>query len=471
MNYEYFYSIIVLGISGFISLAIGIKNNNKKILAGFTALVLIVSFILILLGTKNYDVLTMNFNTFDDYWALIFIASTLLIIIPSMNDIKGRYDVFYALILFMTLSMLIAAFTYNLIVLFVSFEGVSVITYVLVAFNRTRRNLEGSLKYFIISTLGTSFNILGISFFYLSTKTFDLFSVNKIFFNKALLLALVFIIIGFGFKLAIFPMQQWAIDTYDGAPNSISAFLSTGGKVLAYMILLKILYLGFVHDYNYVFYFFAILGILTMTYGNLSALSQNNLKRIFAYSSVAQAGYMVLVFALIGFSYFPANVIPRSTFIRFGIASAMFYAVVYIFMQGGAYIAMNLIKKDKIMIEDLDGLSRKSRLSALSLWIFMLSLTGIPLTGGFLAKYFLFFSLIVGGLWWLAIIAILNSVISVFYYFRIILNSYVSEASESDNEFNLAPSVRYPLYVTALITIALGVSFFIYTYLIGLATI
>ncbi len=468
MNYEYFYSIIVLGISGFISLAIGIKNNNKKILAGFTSLALIVSFLLVLAGTKNYNILTMSFNSFDSYWALIFIASTLLIIVPAMNDIKGRYDVFYALTLFMTLSMLIAAFTYNLIVLFVSFEGVSVITYVLVAFNRTRRNLEGSLKYFIISTLGTSFNILGISFFYLATKTFDLFSVGKIFYSEGLLLALVFIIIGFGFKLAIFPMQQWAIDTYDGAPNSISAFLSTGGKILAYMILLKILYLGFVHDYNYVFYFFSILGILTMTYGNLSALSQNNLKRIFAYSSVAQAGYMVLVFALIGFSYFPANVIPKSTFIRFGIASAMFYAVVYIFMQGGAYIAMNLIKKDKIMIEDLDGLSKKSRLSAFSLWIFMLSLTGIPLTGGFLAKYFLFFSLIVGGLWWLAVIAILNSVISVFYYFRIILNSYVSE---SDNEFNLAPSVKYPLFATAAITIALGVLFFIYTYLIGIAAI
>lgn len=469
MDYEYFYSIILLGIAGFVALAFGIRKDNKKAMALFTLIVLALAFILSLIFSNNYSSYGLIFNDFDSFWALIFIASSMMIVIPSLNDIRGRYDVFYSLIIFMTLSMLVSAYTYNLLILFVSFEGVSIITYVLAAYNKTRRNLEGSLKYFIISTVGTAFNVLGISFFYLGLRTFNLFDVNHIYFDKAVLIAFIFIIIGFGFKLAIFPMQQWAIDTYDGSPNSISAFLSTGSKIVAYMILLKILVLGFSAFYNYVFYFFAILSILTMTYGNVAALSQNNLKRILAYSSVSQAGYLILVYALIGYSYYNiSSPVPAATYIRLGIATAMFYSLVYIFMKGGSFIAMSLIRKDKIMIDDIKGLSKKSPASAFSFWILLISLAGVPITGGFLAKYFLFFSLVAAGLWWLAVIAIINSVISVFYYFRIIRESYVYD---SRVEFNLTPSVKYSLIATAVLTVAFGVVFFLYTYLVGIAVI
>ncbi len=468
MNFEYFYSLIILGLSGFIALAIGIKKDNKKIIALFTFIILIISFILIIFKSSGYNIYFMDFTDFNTYWALIFIVSSMVIILPAMHDIKNRYDVFYGLILFATLSMVIAAYTFNLIVLFVSFEGVSIITYILAAYNKTKRNLEGALKYFVISTIGTSFNILGISFFYFSTKTFNLLDVTKLYSNKGLLLALVFIIIGFGFKIAIFPMHQWAVDTYDGSPNAISAFLSTGSKLVAYMILLKFLYLGFVPDYNYVFYFFAILSILTMTYGNLAALSQNNVKRILAYSSIAQAGYMILVFAIIGYSYYNNALVSRSTFLRFGIAIGMFYALTYIFMKAGPFIAMSLVNKDKIMIEDFAGLSKKSKWTAFSLAVLLLSLAGVPITGGFLAKYFLFFTLIIGNLWWLAVIAILNSLISVFYYFRIISYSFWKPG---ENDFDLNPETKYSVIIMALITIALGFGFAIYTYLIGIAII
>ncbi|MEM0139629.1 MAG: NADH-quinone oxidoreductase subunit NuoN [Ferroplasma sp.] len=468
MNFEYFYVLILLGLSGFIALAIGLKSENKKLLAAFTFAVLIIAFILILLEPANYNLFSLTFSSFNMYWALIFIISIMVIIVPSMHDINGRHDVFYALLLFMALAMVIAAFTYNILIMFVSFEGVSIVTYILTAFNKTRRNLEASLKYFMISTIGTAFNIMGIAFFYLSTRTFNLQAVGTLDFNHALLLALLFITIGFGFKIAIFPMQQWAIDTYDGAPNAVSAFISTGGKLIAYMILLKFLFLGFIPDYNYVFYFFAILAILTMTYGNLAALSENNLKRILAYSSVAQAGYMIMVFALIGYSYYPAVLVQKSIFIRFAIASAMFYALAYIFMKAGPFIAMSLVKKDKVMIDDIIGLSRKSRWTALFLAIMLLSLAGVPLTGGFIAKYFLFFSLIIGDLWWLAVIAIINSAISIFYYFRIIIYSYRKKGS---NDFYLAPGIKYSVIIMGLITIGLGLSFMLYTYLVGIAVI
>ncbi|MCL4453136.1 MAG: NADH-quinone oxidoreductase subunit NuoN [Candidatus Thermoplasmatota archaeon] len=475
MIYEYLYALILLGLAGFITLAAGIKTDSKRILGGFTFIVLIAAFFILLFQEKNYSILSLNISSFDTYWALIFLVSIMVVIIPSMNDIKKRFDVYYALLLFIALSMVIAAFTYNLIVLFVSFEGVSIGTYVLTAYNKTKRNLEASLKYFMISTIGTSFNIMGIAFFYLSTRTFNLNAAaagisfgGGVDFNRSLLLALVFITIGFGFKIAIFPMQQWAIDTYDGAPNSVSAFLSTGGKLVAYMILLKFLFLGFIPDYNYVFFFFAILAILTMTYGNLAALMESNLKRILGYSSIAQAGYMILVFALIGYSYYPAVLVSKEVFVRFAIASAMFYAIAYIFMKAGPFIAMSLVKSDKVMIDDIVGLSKKSRWTALFLAIMLLSLAGVPLTGGFIAKYFLFFSLIIGNLWWLAVIAIINSAISIFYYFRIIIYSY---RKEGDNDFNMAPGIKYSVIIMGLITLGLGVSFALYTYLAGIAII
>lgn len=468
MNYEYLYALILLGLAGFITLAAGIKTDNKKILGGFTFIIMIVAFFIILFQVKNYSISSLDISSFDSYWALIFLVSIMVIIIPSMNDIKKRFDVYYAILLFTALSMVIAAFTYNLIILFVSFEGVSIATYILTAYNKTKRNLEASLKYFMVSTVGTSFNIMGIAFFYLSTRTFNLNAITTIDFNRSLLLALVFITIGFGFKIAIFPMQQWAIDTYDGAPNSVSAFLSTGGKLVAYMILLKFLFLGFIPDYNYVFFFFAILAILTMTYGNLAALMENNLKRILAYSSIAQAGYMILVFALIGYSYYPAVLVSKEIFVKFAIASAMFYAIAYIFMKAGPFIAMSLFKNDKVMIGDIAGLAKKSRYTALFLAIMLLSLAGVPLTGGFIAKYFLFFTLIIGNLWWLAVIAIINSAISIFYYFRIIIYSY---RKEGDNDFNMAPGIKYSVIIMGLATLGLGVSFALYTYLVGIAII
>ncbi|AGO61630.1 MULTISPECIES: NADH-quinone oxidoreductase subunit NuoN [Ferroplasma] len=468
MNYEYLYALILLGLAGFITLAAGIKTDNKKILGGFTFIIMIVAFFIILFQVKNYSISSLNISSFDSYWALIFLVSIMVIIIPSMNDIKKRFDVYYAILLFTALSMIIAAFTYNLIILFISFEGVSIATYILTAYNKTKRNLEASLKYFMVSTVGTSFNIMGIAFFYLSTRTFNLNAITTIDFNRSLLLALVFITIGFGFKIAIFPMQQWAIDTYDGAPNSVSAFLSTGGKLVAYMILLKFLFLGFIPDYNYVFFFFAILAILTMTYGNLAALMENNLKRILAYSSIAQAGYMILVFALIGYSYYPAVLVSKEIFVKFAIASAMFYALAYIFMKAGPFIAMSLFKNDKVMIGDIAGLAKKSRYTALFLAIMLLSLAGVPLTGGFIAKYFLFFTLIIGNLWWLAVIAIINSAISIFYYFRIIIYSY---RKEGDNDFNMAPGIKYSVIIMGLATLGLGVSFALYTYLVGIAII
>ncbi|SMD30935.1 NADH-quinone oxidoreductase subunit NuoN [Picrophilus oshimae] len=468
MNYiEYLYPVIFLGVMGFVLLAIGIRSQSKKLFAAMAMASLAVSFILVIIMPFNGLIYNqLKFSRFDEIFSLILIISVIIIVVPTMHDLKEKPDVFYALLLFMTASMLIIAYSYNLIVLFVSFEGLTIITYILAAYNKTRRNLEGAVKYLFIGVIGTSFNIFGISLFYLSTRTFNLLNIVNISYSRALILALVFMIIGFGFKLAIFPMQQWAIDTYDGSMNSVSSFLSTGSKIAAYFLFLKVLYLGFPGYNIYIFYFFAILSILTMTYGNVSALSETNLKRMLAYSSVAQAGYLILVYAIISYPYH--TLVSRSVFIDFGLASAAFYSLAYIFMKGASFISMSIFKKDKIMIDDMAGLNKKSPLLAFSFAILLLSLAGVPITGGFLAKYFLFFTLIIGNIWWLAVIAIINSVISVFYYLRVITYEYRRPVKE---EFNLTMGVKYTVIISAFITIALFFSFSLFSYILGVARI
>lgn len=451
-NLNFFYPVIVLGIIAFLILALGVVTENKKVFSGITFGGLIVAFVLTLFGPSGGKYIFGNtslYNNFGIYFALILIISSLYIVFPAMKGLKKKPEIFYATLLFVTIGMIIAAFSYNLIVLFISFEAVSVGTYVLAGFGKEKRNLEATAKYFFTGTIATAFIVFGSSFFYIATGSFDLTSTEHIVSISAMVVALAFLVIGFGFKLAIFPMHQWAIDAYDGTENSVSAFLSTGSKVVAFLIILKIFLLGFSVDFEPVYYFFVLLAIFTMTYANIAALSQDNLKRLLAYSSVAQAGYLILIVALVAFV---GNI--TSSVVYFAVATGMFYSLVYIFMKGGSFLTMNVVKKEKIMLSDIAGLGKKSPVTAVSFSILLLALAGIPITGGFLAKYYLFLSLISGHLWWLAVIAILNSAISVFYYFRVIMYMFWKEPTE-ENQFDLSNFTKTPIIASAVITVFL----------------
>lgn len=458
--------LLFLGIVGFAILGLSMLKANKKALSWITFSALGISAIMLYfmvpLGTSVYDG-TIVFNQFGLYFAIVMIISAMFICYPSLTGIKGKSEIFYATLLFVTVGMIVAAFSYNIITLFISFEAVSIGTYVLASFGKERRNLEGTIKYFFTGTIATAFILFGASFFYLDTNTFNLTVLSASTPSPQLTIALLFLIVGFGFKLAIFPMHQWAIDTYDGAENSVSAFLSAGSKVLAFVVVLKMFLVGFSSDFTEVYYLFVILSILTMTYGNVSALSQNNLKRLLAYSSVAQAGYLILVLAVVASV---GNV--TSNVVSVAVAAGMFYSIVYIFMKGGSFITLNSVKSDDIQLSDFSGLARKSPAMAVGFSILLLALAGIPLTGGFFAKYLLFLSLIEGGLWWLAVIAILNSAISVFYYFRVILYMFGKDPKEGA-DFNLENSVKVPVYVSAVITVALSVLVIWFPTMIGIA--
>ncbi len=463
---QYFVPELILGIAGFIILALGMFIVSRRLYAGVTFGSLAVAFIIELFFMNNpYSLFggTILINNFGTYFALLFLISAMLITVPSIMNISHKPEIFYALLLFVTIGMLIAASSTNLIILFVAFEAVSTGTYVMSGFHKTDRTLEASTKYFFTGAVSTSIIVMGLSYYFEATGSFSI-TPQVISSNQAMLVALLLLMIGFGFKMAIFPMHQWAIDTYDGSENSVSAFLSTGSKLVAFMIMMRIFISGFSGEaYDY-YLIFTILAIVTMTYGNLSALSQTNLKRLLAYSSIAQAGYLILVFSAAGFAQDNSL---GNTLVYDAVAAGMIYSLVYIFMKGGAFLAMNLSPNPKVQISDLSGLAKKSPVAAISLSILLLSLAGIPFTGGFVSKLFLFLVLIEVKLWWLAVIAILNSAISVFYYLRVILVIYRGQPAE---EFRITRLSTIPIVVCAIIVIALGVYFQLFQTLVGFAS-
>ncbi len=459
---KYFYPLITLGLAGFLILFLGTLRSNKKLYASiaFASLVLSVIFIFVTFnaGTVFYD---YTLNKFSTFFAIVFIVSVMLVVFPALRGLEKKAEIFYAILLFVTVGMITAAFSYNLVVLFLSFEAVSIGTYMITAFRKNKRSLESSAKYFFMGVVSTSFIIFGLSYYFLSYGTFDLMAAETgaLVTTPGALIAIAFLIIGFGFKLALFPMHQWALDTYDGTENSVSAFLATGSKLVAYLIILKLFLVGFSGMQTDVYYFFLILSILSMTYANIAALAQRSIKRILAYSSVAQAGYLILSVVVVSSSG------PGTRATDYAITAGMYYSLVYIFMKAGSFLTMNVVKKESATLEDISGLAKVSPSTAMAFSIMLLALAGVPLTGGFLAKFYLFLSLFQANLWWLGIVAVINSSISVFYYFRIMIYMYAREPT-GEGQFDLDPSTRAPVYFTAAVTVFLGLSIGLFTYVL-----
>ncbi|MHB1493302.1 MAG: NADH-quinone oxidoreductase subunit NuoN [Thermoplasmataceae archaeon] len=455
---------LFLGAIAFIMLFLGIKYKNPKLYSAMAFISLLIAIGLLLVFdssvSQTYSGI-LQINDFGLFFAIIMIISSLYMVLPSTREVHEKPELFYATLLFVNIAMIIAAFSFNLIVIFIAFEGVSIGTYIMTAYGKSRRNLEAATKYFFTGTIATSFILFGSAFFYIAAGTFNLQNVAALQ-SHSVLIALIFLFVGFGFKLALVPMHQWAIDAYDGSPNSVSAFLSTGTKVLAFLIILRIFLVGFSLESVDVYYLFIIISIITMTYGNIAAISETNLKRVFAYSSVAQAGYLILVLAVVGYNY-SANANDLA------ILAGMYYSLVYIFMKGGAFFSVGLVKKENAKIDDLSGLAWKSPAMAISIIVILISLAGVPPTAGFFAKYYLFLSLISGQLWWLAVIAIVNSAISVFYYLRLIVIMF---RRDGDNQFDLSPSVYYPVAIAAIMMFALVALIYefptIQTYVLGM---
>lgn len=456
MNVLPIYPELIIAIGAFLVILLGLATQNNRVLAGLTAVVALFSLATILLNFSNtYSLLSgsIEITSLGNLFNLLFISSLLFTLYSSVRDNKSRPEIYYALLLFATLGMMLVSFSNNLIMIFVAFETSSIATYALTAYNKEKRELEASLKYFVTGAVSSAFLVFGISYLFLASGSFSFSGLDTVSSTYSVI-GLILLIVGFGFKLALFPFHSWAVDTYTGARSSISAFLSTGSKLMALIAIIRLVLFAFYGMKYDVYLIFAILSVLTMTFGNVVALVQKDVKRMLAYSSIANAGYLSLFFVIAGYTY-------NNVIIGYGLAALLIFSIAYLFMKAGLFIATGPFDDGNASLDRFAGLGRKTPIFGISIALLLMSLAGIPPTLGFVGKYYLFLALIESNLLWLAIIAIINSAISVFYYFRVIMYMYWKPSTEP---VKIASPVWISVFVAAIFVVLLGI---LSPYLIG----
>jgi proton-translocating NADH-quinone oxidoreductase chain N len=403
---------------------------------------------------------TISVDGLSQFFKVVFLTVSLLVVIASLSkytNVPGG-DEFYALLLMATVGMMVVSSSIDLVSLFVGFELASLSTYGLAAFDKTKKNLEAAMKYFIFGSVSSALMLFGFSLLYGmagTTKIADIATVALGAFSPAILVALIFVVAGFAFKMALVPFHMWAPDTYEGAPPLVSALLAAGSKKMGFAAAFRVIIVALIAVRLDWYLAFAILAAVTMTLGNLVACWQNNVRRILAYSSIAQAGYISIAFVVVGAAPGLAN---GQSIAQIGIAGGLLLILAHALMKTGAFIgtaqvASGLGKDEKTDPDDISnyaGLGRRAPMTAFCMTVFMFALAGIPPTAGFVGKFVLFSSAIYAGLVWLAALAILNSALSLYYYLRIINYMYLKEPT--------GPKIAEPKgYAVALILTMLAV--------------
>ena len=412
------FAIIILVSSFFI--------RNKNVL-GVCALSAIVAASLYLPQSHKTDtVLFFNMLTSDSFSLFfkeisLFITGIVVLLSMGYKELTEEYiGEYYFLLLNGTIAMLLAVSSNNLLMIYLSLEMLSLISYLLVAFLKNNTlSSEGALKYFLFGALSTGIMLYGISLIYGLFGTTDLSIISKTINTGQInglvsLILLVMILAGLGFKCAIVPFHMWAPDVYQGAPTAVTAFISAGPKAVGFAVLLRLFTNNFFYLYANWVDLMMLISIFTMTIGNIIAISQTNIKRMLAYSSIAQAGYM-----LIGLVVGTAS----------GMEGILYYILAYALMNLGAFgcviLVSNSIRSDAI--EDYAGLYKKDPVTSFMLSIFLLSLAGVPPLAGFWGKFLVFSAAIQSKFILLAIVGVLNSVVAAYYYMRVIKYMYLEE--------------------------------------------
>ncbi len=387
-------------------------------------------------------------------FALVTLGVTLAVTIVSFDFEKGPSNpVYYSLLAFTALGMVLLAYSQDLLMLFVSWELMSVPTYVLAGFSKTRQSNEASVKYAIIGAMSSAVILYAISLAYGLTGSTQISTVVSGFTSNPTALAGVatlLFVAGFGFKMSIVPFHMWIPDAYEGAPTTISTLLAAATKkagfIAAIRVLLAITTLYTVTQ-NPVFTManvFAVLALVTMTLGNVSALTQKSMTRLLAYSSIAQAGYM-----LIGFVAF-SNA-PGSAAATLGLTGTIFHVINHAMMKGVAFLAaaLVLLQLKRADLGAYNGLGKRMPLTAFTLTVAFLGLAGVPPLSGFWSKLLLFLSVANGPYGWLALAGILNSAFSLGYYAWIIKRMYMDEGESTER-------VKEPFWSVIVFAIMVG---------------
>lgn len=435
-------------------------------LPGIAIVVLLVAALALIPSQTGGGVVVATMLTVDAF-ALFFKAFALmgvgLVILTAMPYLKDRTPYggeFYALLLITALAICLAVSANNLIMIYLSMEFLSITSYVLAGYLRNdRKSGEAGLKYFLYGATASAVMLYGMSLLYGATGTTDLRQISVALTTRPaddlvwlIMPAIVMLLAGFGFKASLVPFHQWAPDTYEGAPTPITAFLSTASKATGFAILMRVFVTAF-GVYPVAGQWITLLvavSVLTMTLGNLTALRQTNIKRLLAYSSIAQAGYI-----LIGVAAVAAT--PGLTFN--GINGVLLYLFAYLFTNLGAFAVVVAIETstEKVELKDYSGMVRRSPWLAALLTIFLLSLAGIPPTGGFLGKLYVFGAAVNRAMWVLLAIAVVNTVIAAFYYLNIVRYMFFVPAGERAERVSVSPAFSMVLGITAAVTLLLGI--------------
>jgi len=431
---KYLYPFILLIVLSVVTLFLDLfTKQNKKIVSGFSMLTIaavIASLFYILINdpeiARTQEILHsyLRINRYTIAFSVLSMLGIFITFLASKNYLK-KHDInfgeFYYIILFSAAGMLTMLYANDLLVIFIGLELMSVSFYILAGLMRRRlKSNESALKYFLLGAFITGFILLGISLMYGTGLTkgienpLNLTAIKSnpnFLFNPYFLVGFALFLIGFFFKIGLFPFQMWIPDVYDGAPTVVSGMMSTSGKIAAAGTLAPIIIIMHPSDLTLMF---SVIAVLTMVIGNVVALVQNNLKRLLAYSSIASAGYL-----LVGITSMNIHTLDAVTF----------YLLAYTFMQLGSFLIVSHFEgktadgKDfsNIDIGYYKGLAKRSPVFTVIFTIYLFSLAGIPPLAGFWGKYYLFYAAIKANLIWLSVVAILMSVVSVYYYLRIIV--------------------------------------------------
>lgn len=402
---------------------------------------------------------------FSLLFKLLFLGIAALVILASVDyawnfeRFRGEY---HALVLLAALGMMLMAASTELITIYVALELASISLYILAGFLKDARSSESSMKYLLLGATASAVLLYGMALVFGSTGATDLaaiataiqgLGISGIAGNPALVLGIVLLIAGLGFKVAAVPFHMWVPDVYEGAPTPIVAFLSVASKAAGFAVILRIFgtalgmpeWLG--ESWGMIF---AVLAAAGMTVGNVSALVQTNIKRLFGYSSIAQAGYLLVGVATLGMAA-PEAIIGQST--------VLFFLVSYAAANLGAFIAIIAIvnRTGSELIEDFSGMAKRSPLLALGLTLCLISLIGMPPAAGFMAKFYIFSGAAQNGLMWLVIVAVINSVVSAFYYLRVVKVMWLGEPA-SEEAIPASAGLRLALIVSCAGVLFLGVA-------------
>lgn len=465
MNLELLAPELSLAATAVVLILIDLFTEKKGVLAVFSIIGLAVSagFTIALWDTSRAAGNTLlAVDNFALFFKLLFIGIAALVILASVDYIskfsrfQGEY---HALIVLSALGMMLMAASAELITIFIALELASISLYVLTGFLKDPKSTESSIKYLLLGATASAVLLYGMALVFGSTGTTQLTEIARavqnlgatgIGDNPALMLGVVLLIAGFGFKIAAVPFQMWVPDVYEGAPTPITAYLSVASKAAGFAIIIRVFFSAFgTPDWLSMNWglVFASLAAIGMTVGNISALPQTNIKRMFGYSSIAQAGYLLVGVAGMGTGAV-TNTIGQST--------VMFFLLCYTMANLGAFFAIIAItnKINSDLIQDFSGMIKRAPVLALGLSLCLISLIGMPPAAGFMAKFYIFSGAVQGGLLWLVVIAVINSVISAFYYLRVVKVMWLGEPASTE-KVPSSGALRVAMAITCL-----GVLFF-----------